>query len=154
MPLLLSQGEFDVLRWNVCGMCTACTACATVQLALLNSFALWQHRNSSFDLLRCWYVCLSLSVLQVLPDVRHAWLVQELTHEVTAQAYTAGIAQLCPRANAVDASTVAAAREAGFSVRAWGVKSPEVRSAGTHHLCANGCNPSPAQQFAAGGYVD
>jgi hypothetical protein len=64
--------------------------------------------------------------MQLLPQVRHAWLVQEITHDVIRQAHANGISQLCPRGNAVTADAVALARGSGFTVRAWGTKTPEV----------------------------
>ena len=60
--------------------------------------------------------------LQLLPSVRHGWLVQELTEEALAQASAAGIDQICPRANATTREAVTAALARGFSVRGWGVK--------------------------------
>ena len=64
--------------------------------------------------------------LQLLPDVRHSWLVQEITEAVVLQAQRAGFQQLCPRANVATEAAVMLALDAGFTVRAWGIKTPEV----------------------------
>jgi len=81
-------------------------------------------------------------VAQLLPRVRHAWLVQELDGGVLELAAEAAAAvgapplQLCPRANACTAERVAAARTAGHSVRGWGVRSLEVPPAAAGRLGA------------------
>lgn len=68
--------------------------------------------------------------MQLLPDLRHSWLVQEITLDVVEACVEAGISQLCPRANAVTSEVVARATAAGLSIRCWGVKDVAVR-----HLC-------------------
>lgn len=64
--------------------------------------------------------------MQLLPGIRHAWLIQEVSEEVLLTAKDSGIAQVCPRTNALTAEGVAEIRGAGFSLRAWGVRSIEV----------------------------
>jgi hypothetical protein len=64
--------------------------------------------------------------MQVLPEVRHAWLVQEATEDAVAHACAAGVAQLCPRADTVSRPCVQHALQAGLSVRCWGVKDVSV----------------------------
>ena len=67
-----------------------------------------------------------------MPQVRHAWLVQELGEDVLATA--AAVAreagalpmQLCPRANACTPDGIRAALARGHSVRGWGVRTLEV----------------------------
>lgn len=54
--------------------------------------------------------------------MRHGWLVQEVTPQVLAAATGAGVHGLYPRADASTAEGIAAARGAGLSVRAWGVR--------------------------------
>ena len=65
--------------------------------------------------------------VQLLPEVRHSWLVQEISEDVVTTALETGMKQLCPRANAVTSDGVAQASAAGLSVRAWGVKDVSVR---------------------------
>mmetsp|Transcript_212 Transcript_212/g.625 ORF Transcript_212/g.625 Transcript_212/m.625 type:complete len:248 (-) Transcript_212:58-801(-) len=63
-----------------------------------------------------------LRSLKELPGVRHGWLVQEITLQVLEAATGAGVHGLYPRANASTAEGTSAARDAGLSVRAWGVR--------------------------------
>lgn len=64
---------------------------------------------------------------QLLPGVRHGWLVHELSEDVLAIAQQSGIKQICPRANISTAESIQRALQAGLSVRGWGVKSLEVQ---------------------------
>ncbi len=48
---------------------------------------------------------------------------------VAQEARDLGISQLCPRADLLTPAAVSRARQAGFSVRAWGLKTDEVRAA-------------------------
>ena len=73
--------------------------------------------------------------MQLLPGVRHGWLVQLIDDGTLEAAAEAGVHGLYPRANAVTAAAVAAALADGFSVRAWGVKNVEVSSRGCHLWC-------------------
>lgn len=57
--------------------------------------------------------------------MRHGWLVQRIDAATLAAARQAGLQGLYPRANAATAAAVADALAAGFSVRAWGVKTIE-----------------------------
>ena len=66
----------------------------------------------------------------LLPRARHGWLVQELSADVLAQAGRVGVQQLCPRANVLTRRAVEEARRHGHTVRAWGVKSLDVRGRG------------------------
>eukprot|EP00892_Ulva_mutabilis_P001345 jgi/Ulvmu1/11210/UM072_0047.1 len=66
--------------------------------------------------------------IKLLPGVRHAWLIQEVSDEVLAEAKNSGIAQICPRTHALTAGGAAKVLDSGFSLRAWGVRSTEVRS--------------------------
>lgn len=72
--------------------------------------------------------------MQLLPGVRHGWLVQRIDEGTLDEASHAGVHGIYPRANAATADAVAAALAQGFSVRAWGVKTVEllrqVRSCG------------------------
>lgn len=65
-------------------------------------------------------------LLQLLPEVPHGWLIQEVTPDITSTAQQAGFDMVCPRANALTAEGVQVLKQAGFAVRAWGVKSLEV----------------------------
>ena len=65
--------------------------------------------------------------VEILPHVRHSWLLQEITAETVETAVAAGVKQLCPRADAVTGEAVQLALAAGLSVRAWLIKAPEVR---------------------------
>lgn len=79
----------------------------------------------------------SLSAVQMLPNVRHSWLIQEISEEILTEARAAGITQVCPRTNALTVSHAAQVRSAGFSLRAWGVRSTQVRfrsSNATSHI--------------------
>lgn len=58
--------------------------------------------------------------------MRHGWLVQEITLQVLEAATGAGVHGLYPRANASTAEGTSAARDAGLSVRAWGVRDIQV----------------------------
>lgn len=64
--------------------------------------------------------------MQELPRARCSWLIHELTDEAIQIARNASIDQLCPRANVLTADSVQRAVAAGFSVRAWGIKTPEL----------------------------
>jgi hypothetical protein len=66
--------------------------------------------------------------MQALSSIRHGWLIQEISDEVLRTAKEAGVHQICPRANACTREGVDAARDAGFTVRGWGVKSLQVNS--------------------------
>lgn len=66
-------------------------------------------------------------VTQLLPEVTHGWLIQEVTPEVIHTAKQAGFQMVCPRANALTPEGVRALNQEGFRVRAWGVKTIEVR---------------------------
>lgn len=74
------------------------------------------------------FLCQPLSPLhlQLMPRVRHAWLVHELNEEALHTAQAAGVQQLCPRANILTAEGVQSAVAAGFTVRAWGIKDLEL----------------------------
>ncbi|GBG00212.1 glycerophosphodiester phosphodiesterase [Raphidocelis subcapitata] len=63
---------------------------------------------------------------ELLPGVRHAWLLQEWGPEAAGAARGAPMEVLCPRANALTPEAVREMRAAGFLVRAWGVKTPEL----------------------------
>lgn len=63
---------------------------------------------------------------QLLPEVPHGWLIQEVTPDITSTAQQAGFEMVCPRANALTAKGVQVLKQAGFAVRAWGVKGLEV----------------------------
>lgn len=65
-------------------------------------------------------------LLQLLPEVPHGWLIQELTSDIIATAKQSGFEMVCPRANALTADGVRELKAAGFVVRAWGVKTIEV----------------------------
>lgn len=64
--------------------------------------------------------------LQLLPQVPHGWLIQEVTPDIIHTAQQAGLRMVCPRANALTADVVQALKMQGFVVRAWGVKTIEV----------------------------
>lgn len=66
------------------------------------------------------------SPAQLLPGVRHGWLVQRIDEHSLGAASQAGMHGIYPRANAATAEAVATALAKGFSVRAWGVKNVEV----------------------------
>lgn len=70
--------------------------------------------------------------------MRHAWLIQEWSPCVGRAAAAIPAEVLCPRANALTQRAVAEMRAAGFGVRAWGIKSEEVRAqgGGEGHACA------------------
>jgi hypothetical protein len=70
---------------------------------------------------------LLLMLLQLLPEVPHGWLIQEVTPDIISTAVQSGLEMVCPRANALTAEGVAHLKQAGLAVRAWGVKSIEVR---------------------------
>ena len=86
--------------------------------------------------------------VQLLPEIRHSWLIQEISDEAVATAVRAGIKQMCPRANAVTAEAVARATAAGLSVRCWGVKDVSVRPNVSVH------GGSSAMHFCACVYTD
>ena len=65
-------------------------------------------------------------LLQLMPEVMHSWLIQEVTPEVIEQAKVAGLDGICPRANALTKEGCQTLQDAGFYVRAWGVKTVEV----------------------------
>jgi hypothetical protein len=69
----------------------------------------------------------TLITTQLLPSVPHGWLIQEVSQELVAQAAACGFEMLCPRANALTAEGVQLIRSRGLVVRAWGVKTLEVR---------------------------
>ncbi|MFW6174307.1 MAG: glycerophosphodiester phosphodiesterase [Chloroflexota bacterium] len=58
-----------------------------------------------------------------LPNVRHGWLVNEVTEETLEAASRLGINGVYPRAATANPEIVNAAREKGFTVRGWGVGS-------------------------------
>lgn len=62
---------------------------------------------------------------QLLPTVRHGWLVREMTVEAVQQAVDAGVRGLYPMAGNVDGVAVRQALGAGRSVRGWGVKTEQ-----------------------------
>lgn len=64
---------------------------------------------------------------QLLPSVQHGWLIQEVSNELLDTAAACGFEMLCPRANALTAEGVALIKSRGLVVRAWGVKTIEVR---------------------------
>ena len=66
-------------------------------------------------------------LLQLLPGVPHGWLIQEVTPDIIATAKQAGFEMVCPRANALTPAGVLSLKQEGFAVRAWGVKTIEVR---------------------------
>eukprot|EP00798_Chlamydomonas_sp_ICE-L_P015306 gene15305-21391_t len=63
---------------------------------------------------------------KLLPDVRHAWLCQELSTEVLNLAKAASIDQICPRTNAATKELVSESLAMGFTVRGWGIKDEEL----------------------------
>jgi hypothetical protein len=65
--------------------------------------------------------------MQLLPHVAHGWLIQEVTPDAIATAAACGFEMVCPRANALTAAGVQQLVAHGFAVRAWGVKTIEVR---------------------------
>lgn len=69
-------------------------------------------------------------VLQLLPQVPHGWLIQEVTQELVDQAKACGFNMLCPRANALTPEVVQLIKSQGLVVRAWGVKTIEVGKPG------------------------
>lgn len=70
---------------------------------------------------------LCCAVLQLLPEVPHGWLIQEVTPDTIRTAQQPGFEMVCPRANALTAEGVQLLKQARFAVRAWGVKNLEVR---------------------------
>lgn len=64
---------------------------------------------------------------QMLPAVPHGWLIQQVSSELVDQAAACGFEMLCARANALSAEGVQLARSRGLAVRAWGVRTLEVR---------------------------
>jgi hypothetical protein len=74
--------------------------------------------------------------LQLLPAVRHAWLIQEWGPGLADEARSAGVEVICPRANALSKVAVDEIKAAGFGVRAWGVKDERV---GLWGAGARGC---------------
>ena len=89
--------------------------------------------------------CPALRV-QLLPGIRHGWLVQHIDNETLKAAAAAGVHGIYPRANAATAVATAAALAAGFSVRAWGVKNVEV--SGYEHICRAACQGNTMAQMA------
>ena len=71
-------------------------------------------------------MCNDVYLLQLLPEVQHGWLIQEVAPDIVQTARECGFEMVCPRANALTAEGVQALKAAGFVVRAWGVKSIEV----------------------------
>lgn len=65
--------------------------------------------------------------MQLLPSVPHGWLIQEVTDDIISTAKKCGFKMVCPRANALTTAGVQQLVDEGFVVRAWGVKSIEVR---------------------------
>jgi len=61
------------------------------------------------------------------PAMRRGWLVDALDAERLAAARGMGLAQICPRADAVDAESVRRARSVCDEVRAWGVSGERER---------------------------
>lgn len=60
------------------------------------------------------------------PELPAGWLLRRIDDEVISEAKRLGIAQLCPKADAVTPELVARLRGAGFNVRAWGVSNEEL----------------------------
>lgn len=56
-----------------------------------------------------------------LPNVRHGWLVNEVTEETVAAAIKLGFDSVYPRAGTATSETVSHAYDRGLSVRGWGV---------------------------------
>lgn len=83
--------------------------------------------------------------------MRHAWLLQEWGPAAAEAARGARVEVLCPRANALTPEAVREMRAAGYLVRAWGVKTPEVRAARSTPRIADGgdCCP-PATRVGCG----
>jgi hypothetical protein len=65
-------------------------------------------------------------LLQLLPEVPHGWLIQEVISDIIETAKQSGFEMVCPRANALTADGVQELKAAGFVVRAWGLKTIEV----------------------------
>ncbi|KAF8060491.1 yhdW [Scenedesmus sp. PABB004] len=86
---------------------------------------------------------------QLLPEVPHGWLIQEVAQEHIDAARRAGLAMLCLRANALTPEGAARVAAAGLAVRAWGVRSVEL----LHHVVACGAHGAtvnwPAEAAAA-----
>jgi glycerophosphoryl diester phosphodiesterase len=59
--------------------------------------------------------------VELLPEVRHGWLVGQIDDAVVLRARSARVGGIYPRANAASAASVGMARDAGFTVRGWGV---------------------------------
>jgi len=57
-----------------------------------------------------------------LPDLTVGWLTADFTTDAIKRVVDAGLQQICPRADVLDASLVEAAHAAGLTVRAWGVE--------------------------------
>jgi hypothetical protein len=64
----------------------------------------------------------------LLPEVPHGWLIQEVNPDLINTAKQSGFEMVCPRGNALTREAVQILRQEGFAVRAWGVKSIEVRA--------------------------
>jgi glycerophosphoryl diester phosphodiesterase len=58
----------------------------------------------------------------LLPELRHGWLVGQIDDDAIAQARANRLQGLYPRAATATAETVGQARNAGFTVRGWGVR--------------------------------
>jgi glycerophosphoryl diester phosphodiesterase len=60
------------------------------------------------------------------PELPAGWLVAEVTDAVIVRAHALGLAQLCPRADAVTPALVDHLHAEGFAVRAWGVTTADL----------------------------
>jgi hypothetical protein len=92
--------------------------------------------------------------LELLPGVRHGWLVQRGDGQTLAAARQAGVHGVYPRANAATTEAIASALAAGFSARAWGVRDLELLRH-VHACGAQGCTvnwPDVARRALASGF--
>ncbi len=60
------------------------------------------------------------------PELPAGWLLRTIDDEIISEAQRLGIAQLCPKADAVTPERVSRLRDAGFNVRAWGVSNEDL----------------------------
>lgn len=59
---------------------------------------------------------------ELVPEIRHSWLISKIDPSVMDQARAARIQGLCPQAATADADSIGLARDVGFVVRGWGVR--------------------------------
>jgi len=63
-----------------------------------------------------------MKAMAIDPSWRYGWLAQDFSEEDVQKFKAAGGWQLCPRVTALTPEKVAAWNEAGFTVRAWGIR--------------------------------